>query len=93
MLVERKSPYTVIRTVHNRTIKAARNTAIDGFAPHIDWVRTITYDKRREFTDHEGMATDLDTQIYFAHPYVSWKHGLNEKTNGLNGSTSRNTWT
>ena len=56
-------------------------------------MRTITYDNGRESADHEGMATDLDTQIYFAHPYTSWKHRLNEKTNGLNGSTSRNTWT
>lgn len=52
-------------------------------SPHQCRVHTITYDNGREFTDHEGMARDLETQIYFAHPYVSWERGLNESTNGL----------
>jgi IS30 family transposase len=29
------------------------------------------------------MASDLETQIYFAHPYASWERDLNENTNGL----------
>jgi len=46
-------------------------------------VHTITYDNGREFADHEGMASDLEARIYFAHPYASWERGLNENTNGL----------
>jgi len=49
----------------------------------MDPVYTITYDNWREFTDHEGMARDLETQIYFVHPYATWERGLNENTNGL----------
>jgi IS30 family transposase len=56
---------------------------VDGLTPYTDRVHTITYDNGREFTDHEGMASDLETRIYFAHPYVSWERGLNENTNGL----------
>jgi IS30 family transposase len=82
-LVERKSLYTVIRAVPNKTAEAVRNAVVDGLAPYIDRVHTITYDNGREFTDHEGMAADLETQIYFAHPYASWERGLNENTNGL----------
>ena len=82
-LVERKSLYTVIRAVLNKTAEAVRNAVVDGLTPHIDWVHTITYDNGREFADHEGMAADLETQIYFAHPYASWERGLNENTNGL----------
>jgi IS30 family transposase len=82
-LVERKSLYTVIRSVIHKTAAAVRAAVVDGLAPYIDRVHTITYDNGREFTDHEGMASDLETRIYFAHPYASWERGLNENTNGL----------
>jgi IS30 family transposase len=82
-LVERKSLYTVIRSVFNKTAEAVRDAVVDGLTPYIDWVHTITYDNGREFADHEGMASDLDARIYFAHPYASWERGLNENTNGL----------
>ena len=82
-LVERKSLYTVIRSVLHKTAKAVRGAVVDGLTPYIDWVHTITYDNGRKFSDHEGMASDLDARIYFAHPYASWERGLNENTNGL----------
>ncbi len=82
-LVERKSLYTVIRSVTHKTAEAVRNAVVDGLTPYIDWVQTITYDNGREFADHTGMARDLDARIYFAHPYASWERGLNENTNGL----------
>jgi len=82
-LVERKSLYTVIRSVLHKTAKAVRGAVVDGLTPYIDWVHTITYDNGREFADHEGMASDLEASIYFAHPYASWERGLNENTNGL----------
>lgn len=82
-LVERKSRYTVIRAVLRKTAAAVRNAVKHGLAPHRDRVHTITYDNGREFTDHAGMARDLEAQIYFAHPYASWERGLNENTNGL----------
>ena len=82
-LVERKSLYTVIRSVIHKTAAAVRAAVVDGLTPYIDRVHTITYDNGREFTDHEGMASDLETRIYFAHPYASWERGLNENTNGL----------
>ena len=82
-LVGRKSLYTVIRSVLHKTAKAVRGAVVNGLTPYIDWVHTITYDNGREFADHEGMARDLEANIYFAHPYASWERGLNENTNGL----------
>lgn len=29
------------------------------------------------------MASALEADVYFAHPYHSWERGLNENTNGL----------
>ena len=54
-----------------------------GLAPHKDQVHTLTYDNGRELADHEGIANDLEAQVYFAHPYASWERGVNENTNGL----------
>jgi len=82
-LVERKSLYTVIRSVLHKTAEAVRHAIGEGLAPFIDRTHTITYDNGREFADHEGMARDLAARIYFAHPYASWERGLNENTNGL----------
>jgi IS30 family transposase len=52
-------------------------------APHADLVHTLTYDNGKEFAYHQTVAERLDAQGYFAHPYHSWKPGLNENTNGL----------
>ena len=82
-LVERKSRYTVIQAVPRKTAEAVRAAVRQGLAPYRDEVHTITYDNGREFTDHEGMARDLEARIYFAHPSASWERGLNENTNGL----------
>ena len=50
-LAERKSRYTVIGAVRNKTAKAVRNAVTKGLMPHKDRVHTITYDNGREFTD------------------------------------------
>lgn len=36
-----------------------------------DHVKTITLDNGLEFSAHEKIAKELDTDIYFAHPYAS----------------------
>lgn len=82
-LVERKALYVVIKGVRHKTADKVREAVNEGLTPFKSRVHTITYDNGREFTDHEGMADDLDARIYFAHPYASWERGLNENTNGL----------
>jgi len=64
-LVERKSLYTVIRAVLKKTAGAVRVAVKAALRWHKDRVHTLPYDNGREFTDHEGMARDLEAQIYF----------------------------
>mgnify|MGYP001193812064 CR=1 FL=1 len=44
---------------------------------------TMTVDNGREFAGHKEIASRLNVDVFFAHPYHSWERGLNENTNGL----------
>jgi transposase, IS30 family len=44
---------------------------------------SVTFDNGTEFTNHDIIAKNLETSVYFANPYHSWERGLNENTNGL----------
>ena len=46
-------------------------------------VKTISFDKDKEFAYREEMSEKLKSKIYFAHPYASYERGLNEYTNRL----------
>lgn len=51
--------------------------------PYIKYVHSITADNGTEFADHKQIAKNLDTKVYFTHPYSSWEKGLIEYTNKL----------
>jgi IS30 family transposase len=76
-----KNLYTAIQTARHKTAETIRAAVNKAFTPHRNQAHTIAYDNGREFTDHEGMASDLDSKIHFAHPYVSCEHGVNENIN------------
>lgn len=80
-LVDRKSRYLRMGVVARRTKEAVKEMMISLLEDLP--VHTITCDNGREFTDHEGIAKELGTEVYFAHPYASWERGTNENTNGL----------
>ena len=82
-VVERASKYTVLEGVLHKTAAAVHQAVTRGLQPYKALVHTITYDNGLEFSEHAGMAKDLEAQIYFAHPYASWERGVNENTNGL----------
>ena len=56
---------------------------IGALQPHAAQVHTITYDNGKEFAHHGEIASALDADGFFAHPYHSWERGLNENMNGL----------
>ncbi|KAA6328001.1 hypothetical protein EZS27_023053, partial [termite gut metagenome] len=51
--------------------------------PYKKFVHSITSDNGTEFYEHKWIAQKLNTDYFFAHPYSSWKRGLNEYTNKL----------
>ena len=81
ILVDRKSRYLRMGLVSRRTKEAVKEMMISLLEDLP--VHTITCDNEREFTDHEGIAKELGTEVYVAYPYASWDRGTNENTNGL----------
>ena len=82
-LVDRKSKYTLIRKINQKTSHAV-NTAILEMVKGIkERFITMTVDNGREFAGHSEISSRLSVDVYFAHPYHSWERGLNENTNGL----------
>jgi IS30 family transposase len=88
-MVERKSLYTIIDAVARKTAAAVRRVIVAGLTPHRGRVYTLTYDNGKELTEHEQIAKELGTKIYFAHPYSSWERGLNENTRWTDSITDR----
>jgi len=82
--VERKSRLTLIEHVPNKEADIVSETIIKMLKPFKCKVLfTITNDNGKEFALHKKIARELETNVYFAHPYHSWERGLNENTNGL----------
>ena len=83
-LVDRKSLYLIMAKVKTgkKSIPMAYivvNTLRNSKLP----VRTITTDNGLEFAGHKIIAKELNTTVYFAHPYSSWEKGTIENMNGI----------
>lgn len=83
-IVERKSRYTLIIGLKNRTTKSVTRAfakELNRFSNQI--TKTMTYDNGTEMADHKWLSENTKMDIYFANPYASWERGTNENTNGL----------
>ncbi|MGF1770295.1 IS30 family transposase [Enterovibrio makurazakiensis] len=80
-LVERKTGYTVIGHLNNKTTRELNRRVIMMLKSHL--VKTITADNGTEFHQYSVLEAALKTTFYFATPYHSWERGTNENTNGL----------
>jgi IS30 family transposase len=82
-LTERKSRFTLLGKVPQRTAQAVQDQICRLLLPVQDKVHTLTSDHGKEFAYHEQIAQLLQLKYYFAHPYAAWERGTNENTNGL----------
>ena len=46
-------------------------------------VKTITFDRGKEFSGYKEIETKLNCKTYFCDPYCAWQKGSNENSNGL----------
>ncbi|MDX8001186.1 IS30 family transposase [Xenorhabdus sp. Reich] len=82
-LVERKSLFTVIVKLEDKTAEGVAKAATRHLSLIKNKVKTMTFDNGLEFSEHELISKNLETKIYFAHPYSPWERGINENMNGL----------
>lgn len=82
-LTERKSTFTLLEKVPQKTAELVGNAAVKLLAPVKSAVCTITSDNGTEFAGHKGIAQKLKAAFYFARPYHAWERGTNENANGL----------
>lgn len=82
-MVERKSRYTCLVKVEDKTTLAVTQGISEHMRSIAAMVLTVTLDNGREFSQHKTMSEALHADMFFAKPYRSWERGLNENTNGL----------
>jgi len=82
-LVERKTGYTVIGKLKNRTNDEVNRKIIQIIRSLGTKIKTITADNGTEFHGYKDVEKETGVKFYFATPYHSWERGTNENTNGL----------
>mgnify|MGYP002626618109 CR=1 FL=1 len=82
-IVDRKSCYTMLRLVDEKTAEAVARACTTPLVSIIHVVRTLTVDNGKEFAYHQDIERTINAPLYFADPYCSWQRGTNENLNGL----------
>lgn len=83
-LLERNSRFYLAGFMPNRTTEVVCSKIIE-LTNDIPkrFIRTITMDRDKEFTNWRTLEKELKCKTYFIDPYCSWQKGSNENTNGL----------
>ena len=82
-LVERKSGYTMIGKLKDRTAATLSKKCIQLLLSEPTRFISITADNGTEFHQYKKVERACRTKFYFATPHHSWERGTNENTNGL----------
>ncbi|MGC3977229.1 MAG: IS30 family transposase [Paludibacteraceae bacterium] len=83
-MVERKTAFMLMEKLEQgKNAKELSKVVVRLLTADKAQVHTITADNGTEFADHQNIAKQLDTKVFFTHPYSSWEKGLIENTNKL----------
>ena len=83
-LVERKSRLYFAILVPDRTAANVTPAIINALKDLPDeLVKSITFDRGKEFSEYEKIERALNCNAYFCDPYCAWQKGSNENSNGL----------
>lgn len=82
-LDERKSKLRLAAPLNHKRSTPVQTAISTLLSPIKDYVKSITFDNGKEFTEHKKVAEKLSCATYFAKAYQSWQRGQNENANGL----------
>lgn len=83
-LVDRKSRYVLLARTKDRKARRIRHTLqrlLTQLPP--EKRRSATFDRGKEFAEHELLTHRTQVPVYFADAYCPWQRGTCENTNGL----------
>ena len=82
--VERKTKFTIINLIPNKTAKIFRKSFTRRLSHYPDYMhKSFTYDNGLENVEHGHINKVLNSISFFCQPYHSWEKALVENTNGL----------
>lgn len=83
-LAERKSRFYIAIKVETRESKYVTPAIINALKDYPQsLLKTITFDRGKEFSGYKIIEKALKVKTYFCDPYCAWQKGTNENTNGL----------
>lgn len=83
-LVERKSSFMLMEKLETgKQAEPLADTVVRMMREVGLPAKSITTDNGSEFAAHQVIAKELNTTVFFAHPYSSWEKGAIENMNGL----------
>lgn len=72
-----------LRKLNGKDAKELAQASVDALQDWSVFIKTITADNGKEFSEHQIISQQLNVPFFFAHPYHSWERGANENLNGL----------
>lgn len=83
-LVDRKSRFVLLAPTKDCKSRRVRHKLQRLLSTHPpDKRRSVTFDRGKEFAEHDLLSLRLQMLAFFADPYCPWQRGTCENTNGL----------
>ena len=82
-IIDRASRFCLLEKLSSKSANEVSDTIIALLKSSSSPLFTITTDNGTEFAQHQKVATNLNMNYYFAHPYASYERGSIENLNGL----------
>lgn len=82
-LDDRKTKLRLAAPLPGKTAQTVADAIQFLLHPIKKYMKTLTFDNGKEFTQHKTIAQWLECDVFFAKPYHLWERGQNENANGL----------